>query len=164
MAQTRENGGGPPGSQRLRALDDDRFPGPDARFQPGTARRSVAVAAAAVRAARFPVASADRLPELLDATRRAQPVVDKVTAVSAAAPAAPATADHRHAAVVVVIIAVRVVVNRVHRHRPQDVVHSGAPAQGQGTRRVHYQGHANGLNATRPNSDSENRPPRRVRC
>lgn len=131
VAQTREDGGRPTGAQRLRALDDDGLAEPNARLEPGAAGRPLAVAAAAVRAARLPVAPADRLPELPDATRRAQPVLHEVAAVTAA--------DGRHAAVVVLVVVHRV------RRRPQDLVHSGAQAQGQGARRVHHQGHANGL-------------------
>lgn len=140
VAQTREDGGGPTGPERLRALDDDGLAEPNARIQPCAAGWPVAVAAVAVRSARFPVAPADRLPELPDAARRAQPVVHEVSAVAAA--------DGRHAAVVVLAVHV-VVVHRV-RCRPQDLVHSGAQAQGQRARRVHHQGHANGLSRASP--------------
>lgn len=139
VAQTGKDGGGPIGPQRLRALHDDRFAEPDARFEPGAARRPVAFAAAAVRPAGFPVASANRLPELPDAARRAQsvPVFHEIAAVAA-------TDDH-HAVVVVVVVDVHVVDDLGVRRRPQDIVHSGAQAQGQGTRRIHHEGHANGL-------------------
>lgn len=141
MAQTRKDGGRQAGPQRLRALHDDRFAEPNARLQPGAAGRPLAVATAAVRAARFPVAPANRLPELPNATRGTQPVFRQVTAVTAT--------DHRHA--FVVVIAVHVVVTGV-RHRPQDLVHSGAQAQGQGTRRVHHERNANGLNRDNRNA------------
>lgn len=123
VAQTGEDGGGQAGLERLRALHDDRFAEPDARIEPGAAGGPVAVAAAVVRVTGFPVTPADRLPELPDAARRPQPVVHEVAAVT--------TADHRHA--FVVVLAVHVVVPGV-RHRPQDLVHSGAQAQGQGAR------------------------------
>lgn len=135
MAQTREDGSGSAGPERLRALDDDGFAEPYARVEPGAAGGPVVVTAAAVRAARVPVAPADRLPELPDAARRTQPVHHEVATV--------ASADGRHATVVV--LAVHVVVVHHVRRRPQDLVHSGAQAQGQGARRVHHQGHANGL-------------------
>lgn len=145
VAQTREDGGSSIGPERLRALHDDRFAEPDARLEPGAARRSLAVTAPAVRAARVPVAPADRLPELPDAARRAQPVVRGLQV------AAVAAATHRRgrvsAAVVLAAAAVlHGVFRRRRRRRPQDLVHSGAQAQGQGTRRVDHQRHANGLN------------------
>lgn len=143
VAPAGEDGGGPIGPERLRALDDDRFAGSDAGLQPGAARRPVAVATAAVRAARFPVAPADRLPELPDAARRAQPVVVRQVAAVAA------TDDRRRRGIAPyfgrAVVVLRPVTRRRHRRGPQDLVHSGAPAQGQGTRRVHHQGHANGL-------------------
>lgn len=140
MAQTGEDGGGPAGPERLRALHDGRFAEPDARFQPGPTGRPMAVAAPAVRPAGIPVAPADRLPELPDAARRAQPVaVHEVPAVAA-------TDDHHTHVVVLVLLDIHVVVIAPGiRRRPQDIVHSGSQAQGQGTRGIHHQGHANGL-------------------
>lgn len=163
VAPAGEDGGGTIGPQRLRALDDDRFAGPDAGLQPCAARRPVAIAAAPVRAARFPVASADRLPELPDAARRAQPVVvHQVAAVAA-------TDDRRRRRIAPhfgrAVVVLRPIARRRRHHRrrrgPQDLVHSGAQAQGQGTRRVHHQRHANGLG--RPERPGLPRPNRLAR-
>lgn len=110
VAQTRKDGGGSVGPQRLRALHNDGLVGPDARLESGAARRPLAVAAPAVRAARLSIAPADRLPELPDAARCAQLV--------AHAEVAAVTATNRRHAAVVVVVAVHVVVDRVRRHRP----------------------------------------------
>lgn len=145
VAQTGEDGGGQTGPERLRALDDGRFAQPDAGVQPGPARRPVAIAAAAVRAARFPVAPADRLPELPDATGGALRSAVVRTEVAAVA----ATTDHHHRHAAVVVLAVHVFVVRGVHCRPEDIVHSCAQAQGQGTRRIHHERHADGLEQPR---------------
>lgn len=114
MAQTREDGSGSAGPERLRPLNDDRLAKPDARFQPGAARRPVAVAAPAVRAARFPVTPADWLPKLPYAARGAQLFFRQVAAVAATDPGRrghPVVLDGLHAAVLL---------------RPQDIFHRGA--------------------------------------
>jgi len=145
VAQTGKDGSSQTGLKRLRALDDDRFAKPNARVQPGPACRPVAVTASAVRTARFPVSSADRISELPDAAGgalRSAVVRAKVAAVAT-------TTDHRHLHAAVIVLAVHVfVVSGVHC-RSQDIVHSRAQAQGQRTRRVHHERHANGLKPPR---------------
>lgn len=147
VAQTRENGSGQIGPERLRALHDDRsrFDESDAAgLEPRAARGPLAVPAAVVRVTGFPVAPANRLSELFDPAGRAQQQRaadygdDEIAAVSA-------TDCRRHAAVVVLAVHAVVVARHV---RPEDVVHSRAQAESQRTRRVHHERHANGLNHT----------------
>lgn len=130
VAQTGKDGSSQTGPERLRALNDDWFAEPNARVQPGPACRSVAVTASAIRTARFPVSSADRISELPDAAGgalRSAVVRAKVAAVTA-------TTDHRHLHAAVIFLAVHVfIVSGVHC-RSQDIVHSRAQAQSQGTR------------------------------
>lgn len=115
MAPPGEDGGGETGPERIPRR---LLPVQSGGLQPRSPHGPVAVAAAPLRPARLPQSPPDRLSQLSNAAGGGGP-----QQAAAGGPLAPPGRPPG----------------------PQDHLHSGAEAQGQGTRREHHQGHADGV-------------------
>lgn len=115
MAPPGEDGGGETGPERIPRR---HLPVQSGGIQPGSPHGPVAVAAAPLRPARLPEPPADRLSQLPDPAGGGGP--------QQAAPR-------------------RALAPTGRRPRPQDHLHRGPQAQGQGARGEHHQGDADGV-------------------